>query len=63
MSNVMTFSQPETGNLIIGQTFLFTVILSSNEAIDSSSTISFFNNKNISVPIGDIFVNLESDNK
>ncbi|CDH34764.1 hypothetical protein [Xenorhabdus bovienii] len=63
MSNVMTFSQPETGNLIIGQTFLFTVILSSDEAIDSSSTISFFNNKNISVPIGDVSVNLESDNK
>ncbi|CBJ81848.1 hypothetical protein XBJ2_1450003 [Xenorhabdus bovienii str. Jollieti] len=63
MSNVMTFSQPETGNLIIGQTFLFTVILSSDEVIDGSSIISFFNTKNISVPIGDVSVNLESDNK
>ncbi|CDG20817.1 hypothetical protein XPG1_1162 [Xenorhabdus poinarii G6] len=63
MSNIMTFSLPETGNLIIGQAFLFTVTLSSDEVIDSSSTISFFNNKNISIPIGDISVNLESDNK
>ncbi|PHM69430.1 hypothetical protein Xkoz_03397 [Xenorhabdus kozodoii] len=42
MSSNMTFSLPEKGNLIIGQSFLFTVTLLSNEIIDSSSTISFF---------------------
>ncbi|PHM63238.1 hypothetical protein [Xenorhabdus ishibashii] len=63
MSSDMTFSLPEKGNLIIGQSFLFTVKLLSDEIIDSSSTISFFNNKNISIPTEDITLTLESDNK
>ncbi|PHM53939.1 hypothetical protein [Xenorhabdus sp. KK7.4] len=54
MTGKMGFSLPETGDLIIGQSFLFTVTLSSNENIDDNSTISFYENENITVPLDNI---------
>ncbi|MGJ0624476.1 hypothetical protein [Xenorhabdus bovienii] len=50
----MKFSLPNNTDLIIGQTFLFTVTLKSDYFIDPNSTILFTKNKNITVPLGSI---------
>ncbi|PHM47456.1 hypothetical protein [Xenorhabdus miraniensis] len=63
MPNTMEFSLPYTGNLIIGQSFLFTVTLSSDDDIDDGSTISFYNSKNITVPYDAISLTLEHGKK
>ncbi|OTA20003.1 hypothetical protein Xbed_01934 [Xenorhabdus beddingii] len=63
MAGTIEFSLPDNGDLIIGQEFLFTVILSSNENIDDLSTISFYNNKNITVPFGPIPLTLDHSKK
>ncbi|CDL79450.1 hypothetical protein [Xenorhabdus cabanillasii] len=63
MSCTMEFSLPDNGNLIIGQSFLFTVTLSSSENIDDNSTISFYNSKNITVPLNAIPLTLEHGKK
>lgn len=64
MTNTMIFSLPDNnGNLIIGQSFLFTVTLLSDNNIDDDSTITFYNNKNITVPSDTITLTLDNDKK
>ncbi|OKP07072.1 hypothetical protein [Xenorhabdus thuongxuanensis] len=64
MSNTMVLSLPDNnGNLIIGQSFLFTVTLLSDNNIDDNSTITFYNNKNITVPSDAITLILNNDKK
>ncbi|WP_047678778.1 MULTISPECIES: hypothetical protein [Xenorhabdus] len=63
MSNTMEFSLPDNGNLIIGQSFLFTVTLSSDDNIDDGSTISFYNSNNITVPPDAIPLTLDQGKK
>jgi hypothetical protein len=63
MSGVMRFSLPDNGHLIIGQSFLFTVQLFSDEDIGDNQTMSFYNNKNINVPTEYIPLIIESDKK
>ncbi|WP_340616150.1 hypothetical protein [Xenorhabdus entomophaga] len=63
MAGTIELSLPDNGDLIIGQKFLFTVMLSSGENIDDLSTISFFNNKNITVPLDPIPLILDHSKK
>ncbi|PHM75261.1 hypothetical protein [Xenorhabdus kozodoii] len=63
MSNAMRFSLPDNSNLIIGQSFLFTVTVLSDKDIDDNSTITFYNNKDITVPSNAIALTLDNNNK
>lgn len=63
MAGTIEFSLPDNGDLIIGQKFLFTVTLSSDENIDDLSTISFYNNKNITVPLDPISLTSDHNKK
>ncbi|PHM49437.1 hypothetical protein [Xenorhabdus miraniensis] len=63
MTSKIDFSLPDNKDLIIGQSFLFTVILSSDNNIDEGSTISFYNNTNITVPSDDIPLVIENSKK
>ncbi|MEQ1975964.1 hypothetical protein [Xenorhabdus sp. SGI240] len=63
MAGTIEFSLPNNADLIIGQKFLFTVTLSSDENIDDPSTISFYNNKNITVPLDPISLTLDHSKK
>ncbi|MDC9593268.1 hypothetical protein [Xenorhabdus sp. IM139775] len=63
MSGAIKFSLPNNGDLIIGQSFLFTVTLLSDNGIDNNSSIIFYNSKNITVPSDAIFLTLDQDKK
>ncbi|MBD2785901.1 hypothetical protein ID858_13670 [Xenorhabdus sp. DI] len=63
MSGTIKFSLPNNGDLIIGQSFLFTVTLLSDNDIDNNSTITFYNSENITVPSDAIRLTLDQDKK
>ncbi|MGJ0624477.1 hypothetical protein [Xenorhabdus bovienii] len=63
MANSMTLSLPNNTDLIIGQHFLFTVTLTSEKVIPSSTIVSFTQTKNITVPSGNISMNFSKNGK
>ncbi|WP_237388314.1 hypothetical protein [Xenorhabdus sp. Sc-CR9] len=63
MSGTIEFSLPNNGDLVIGQSFLFTVTVSCDKDIDDNITISFYNSKNITVPSDDILLILKDNRK
>ncbi|MDX7987299.1 hypothetical protein FE392_08135 [Xenorhabdus sp. 12] len=63
MPNIMNFSLPKSGDLIIGQKFLFTVEILSDDDISDDATISFYNNKNIITPLNTLPLAINNDKK